>query len=128
MRVDVRRWGRKMIRKKEMGGKETGLKETGAGRWEGKVTCRLVRGRWTTCCLGTECDGRDPRRARVFEGDSIVRKIDRVLNKGDDMVVCFPGAKKEAITERVEKIADELSAAVESGMGSIKIFLVASNV
>ena len=37
-------------------------------------------------------------------GDSIVRKTDRVLSKGDDVVVCFPGAKIEAITERVEKI------------------------
>ena len=36
--------------------------------------------------------------------DSIVRKTDRALNKGDDMVVCFPGAKIEAIAERVEKI------------------------
>ena len=42
------------------------------------------------------------KRARVFVGDSIVRKTDRVLNKGDDVVVCLPGAKIEAITERVE--------------------------
>ena len=34
----------------------------------------------------------------MFVGDSIVRKTDRMLNKGDDMVVCFPGAKIEAIT------------------------------
>ncbi|KAI0216293.1 hypothetical protein LSAT2_031675 [Lamellibrachia satsuma] len=44
------------------------------------------------------------KRARVFVGDSIVRKTERVLNKGDDMVVCFPGAKIEATTERVENI------------------------
>ena len=37
-------------------------------------------------------------------GDSIVRNINRVLNKGDDAVVCLPGAKIEAITERVENI------------------------
>ena len=37
-------------------------------------------------------------------GDSIVRKTDRVLNKGDDVVVCLPGDKIEAITERVENI------------------------
>ena len=43
------------------------------------------------------------KRARVFVGDSIVRKTDRVLNKGDDVVVCLPGAKIEAITERVKK-------------------------
>ncbi|KAI0219923.1 hypothetical protein LSAT2_028546 [Lamellibrachia satsuma] len=44
------------------------------------------------------------KRARVFVGDSIVRKTDRVLNKGDDVVVCLPGAKIEAITERVKNI------------------------
>ena len=42
------------------------------------------------------------KRVRVFVGNSIVRKTDRVLNKGDDVVVCLPGAKIEAITERVE--------------------------
>ena len=30
------------------------------------------------------------RRAMVFVGGSIVRKTDRVLSKGDDVVVCFP--------------------------------------
>ena len=35
-------------------------------------------------------------------GDSIVRKTDIVLKKGDDVVVCFPEAKIEAITERVK--------------------------
>ena len=42
------------------------------------------------------------KRARLFVGDSIVSKTDRVLNKGDDVVVCLPVAKIEAITERVE--------------------------
>ena len=37
-------------------------------------------------------------------GDSIVRKTDRLLNKGDDVVVCLPVAKIKAITERVENI------------------------
>ena len=37
-------------------------------------------------------------------GDSIVRKTDRVLNKGDYVVVCLPGAKIEVMTERVENI------------------------
>ena len=36
-------------------------------------------------------------------GDSIVRKIDRVLNKGNYVVVCLPGARIEAVTERVQK-------------------------
>ena len=37
-------------------------------------------------------------------GDSIVRKTDRFLNKGDDVVVYLSGAKIEEITERVENI------------------------
>ena len=36
--------------------------------------------------------------------DSIVRKTDIVLNKGDNVMACLPGAKIEAITERVENI------------------------
>ena len=44
------------------------------------------------------------KRARVFVGDLIVLKTDRVLNKGVDVVVCLPGAKIEAITERAENI------------------------
>ena len=44
------------------------------------------------------------KESGVFVGDSIARKTDRVLNKGDDVVVCLPGAKIEAITERVENI------------------------
>ena len=37
-------------------------------------------------------------------GDSIIRKTDGVLNKGDDLVVCLSWGKIEAITERVENI------------------------
>ena len=48
--------------------------------------------------------GEERRKARVFVGDSIVRKMYRALSKGDDVVGYFPGANIEAITERVEKI------------------------
>ena len=44
------------------------------------------------------------RKSRIFVGDSIVRKIDSRLNKGEDVVVCLPGARIEHVTERVEKI------------------------
>ena len=37
-------------------------------------------------------------------GDSIVNKTDTRLNKGEDVVVCLPGARIEHVTERVEKI------------------------
>ena len=53
-------------------------------------------------------------------GDSIVRKTDRVLNKGDDVVVCLPGAKIEAITERVEN-------SVGSGKGGSVLVHVGKN-
>ena len=33
------------------------------------------------------------KRARVFVGDSIIRKTNVVLNKADDVVVCLLGAK-----------------------------------
>ena len=60
------------------------------------------------------------KRARVFVGNSIVRKTDIVLNKGDDVVVCLPGAKIEAITERVENI-------VGSGKGGSVLVHVGTN-
>ena len=60
------------------------------------------------------------KRARAFVGDSIVRKTDRVLNKGDDVVVCLPGAKIEAITERVENI-------VGSGKGGSVLVHIGTN-
>ena len=61
------------------------------------------------------------KRARVFVGDSIVRKTDKVLNKGDDVVVCLSGAKIEAITERVENI-------VGSGKGGSVLVQVGTNI
>ena len=60
------------------------------------------------------------KRARVFMGDSIVRKTDRVLNKGDDVVVCLPGAQIEAITEKVKNI-------VGSGKGGSVLVHVGTN-
>ena len=44
------------------------------------------------------------RNSAIYVGDSIVRKTDSRLNKGDDVVVCLPGARIEHVTERVEKI------------------------
>ena len=44
------------------------------------------------------------RTERVFMGDSILRKTDRTLSKGEDVVVCLPGARIEHVTERVENI------------------------
>ena len=44
------------------------------------------------------------RTSTIYVGDSIVRKTDRRLGKGKDVVVCLPGARIEHVTERVEKI------------------------
>ena len=114
---------------KERGVGETGGKEKGVGETEGKTTGVKERGvgetrakEWEVGETGGKGSGQNVmegierksysaaviegvrKRARVFVGDSIVRKTDRVLNKGDDVVVCLPGAKIEAITERVKNI------------------------
>ena len=44
------------------------------------------------------------RNSRIYVGDAIVRKTDTRLSKGEDIVVCFPGARIEHVTERVEEI------------------------
>ncbi len=44
------------------------------------------------------------RNSRIYVGDSIVRKTDTRLSKGEDVLVCFPGARIEHVTERVEEI------------------------
>ena len=42
------------------------------------------------------------RTERVFMGDSILRKTDKTLSKGEDVDVCLPGVMIEHVTERVE--------------------------
>ena len=42
------------------------------------------------------------RTERVFMGDSILRKTDKTLSKGEDVVVCLPGDRIEHVTEKVE--------------------------
>ena len=116
-------------RGKEKGVGETGGKEKGVGETGGKTTGVKEREvgetrakEWEVGETGGKGSGQNVmegierksysaaviegvrKRARVFVGDSIVRKTDRVLNKGDDVLVCLPGAKIEAITERVKNI------------------------
>ena len=47
---------------------------------------------------------RRKRKDTIYAGDSIMRKTDSRLSKGEDVVVCLPGARIEHVTERVEKI------------------------
>ena len=42
------------------------------------------------------------RNTTIYVGDSIIRKTDTRLSKGEDVVVCLPGARIEHVTERVE--------------------------
>ena len=37
-------------------------------------------------------------------GDSILRKTDKTLSKGEDVVICLPQARIEHVIERVEHI------------------------
>ena len=130
---------------KERGVGETGGKEKGVGETGGKTTGVKERGvgetrakEWEVGETGGKGSGQNVmegierksysaavtegvrKRARVFMGDSIVRKTDRVLNKGDDVVVCLLGAKIEAITERVKNI-------VGSGKGGSVLVHVGTN-
>ena len=140
-----RETGRKETGRKGMGGKTTGVEERGVGETGGKTTGGKERGvgetrakEWEVGETGGKGSGQNVmegierksysaaviegvrKRARVFVGDSIVRKTDRVLNKGDDVVVCLPGAKIEAITERVKNI-------VGSGKGGSVLVHVGTN-
>ena len=44
------------------------------------------------------------RNTTIYVGDTIIRKTESRLSKGEDVVVCLPGARMEHVTERVEKI------------------------
>ena len=115
---------------RETGGKTTGVKERGVGETRAKereVGETGGKGSGQNVMEGIERKSYSAaviegvrKRARVFVGDSIVRKTYRVLNKGDDVVVCLPGAKIEAITERVENI-------IGSGKGGSVLVHVGTN-
>ena len=114
----------------ETGGKTTGVKERGVGETRAKereVGETGGKGSGQNVMEGIKRKSYSAaviegvrKRARVFVGDSIVWKTDRVLNKGDDVVVCLPVAKIEAITERVEDI-------VGSGKGGSVLVHVGTN-
>ena len=56
----------------------------------------------------------------MLVGDSLGRKTDRVLSKGDNVMVCLPWAKIEATTERAGNI-------ICSGKGGSILIHVGSN-
>ena len=53
-------------------------------------------------------------------GDSTVRKLDMIINKGDDVMICLPGAKIEDATERVGQV-------MGNGYGGSILVLVGTN-
>ena len=98
VRGDVTKW--KSITRTIIGRKETGKKGTtekaAGGKFgnQGDAKRRSYSEAVIEGALRTE---------RVFMGDSILRKTDRTLSKGED-VVCLPGARIEHVTERVENV------------------------
>ena len=57
--------------------------------------------------------GKELRRCSVIKegeespgihGDSIIRKVDQVINRGEDITVCLPGAKIEDVAEKAGQV------------------------
>ena len=99
VRVDVTK--RKSIRRTMTGRKQTGKKGTTEKAAGGKVSNQgdAKRRSYSEAVIKGAL-----RTERVFMGDSILRKTDRTLSKGEDVVVCLPGARIEHVTERVENV------------------------
>ena len=99
LRVDMTK--RKSITRKMSGRKDTGKKGTTEKAAGGKVSNQrdAKRRSYSEAVIEGAL-----RTERVFMGDSILRKTDRTLNKGEDVVVCLPGARIEHVTERVENV------------------------
>ena len=92
---------RKSITRTMTGRKETGKKGTIEKAAGGKVSNQgdAKRRSYSEAVIEGAL-----RTERVFMGDSILRKTDRTLSKGEDIVVCHPGARIEHVTERVENV------------------------
>ena len=78
-------------------GQEDSTEENRIGGWIGQ------EGERRKCYSAAVIDG-IKRNSRIYVGDSIVRKKDTRLSRGEDVVVCLPGARIEHVMERVEKI------------------------
>ena len=92
---------RKSITRTMTGRKETGKKGTTEKPAGGKVSNQgdAKRRSYSEAVIEGAL-----RTERVFMGDSILRKTGRTLSKGEDVVVCLPGARIEHVTERVENV------------------------
>ena len=47
---------------------------------------------------------RNATKARVFMGDSIIRKVHKIVSRGDDITVYLPGAKIEEIAGKAGQV------------------------
>ena len=81
-------------------GQENSTEENRIGQEENRIGQEGERRKSYSAAV---IDGRK-RNTTIYVGDSIIRKTDTRLNKGEDVVVCLPGARIEHVTERVEKI------------------------
>ena len=99
LRVDMTK--RKSITRKMSGRKDTGKKGTTEKAAGGEVSNQgdAKRRSYSEAVIEGAL-----RTERVFMGDSILRKTDRTLSKGEDVFVCLPGARIEHVTERVENV------------------------
>ena len=77
-------------------GQENSTEENQIGGWVGQ------EGERRKSYSATVIDG-IKRNSRIYVGDSTVRKTDTRLSKGEDVVVCLPGARIEHVTERAER-------------------------
>ena len=46
------------------------------------------------------------RKTRIFTGDSIIRKADKVVNREEDITVCLPGEKTEDVADKAGRTGD----------------------
>ena len=40
------------------------------------------------------------RKARVFMGDTIIKKVDKIINRGEDNLVILPGVKNRGCSRK----------------------------
>ena len=79
-------------------GQEDSTEENRIGGWIGQEGER--RKRYSAAVI----DSSIKRNSRIYVGYSIVRKTDTILSKGEDVLVCLPGARIEHVTETIEQI------------------------
>ena len=89
-----------MSKGKSMTGMMTGRKEAGQQGTSEKAAQGEVNDQ-VDAKRRSYCDGA-LRTERVFMDDSILRKTEKTLSKGEDVVVCLPRARIEHITKWAE--------------------------